>query len=42
MQVVGTFKTLITICLTAWHHDPAGINVQDDMIPEKYVFANCA
>lgn len=42
MEVAGTFKTLITGCLTAWDHDPVGINVQDDMIPEKYVLANCA
>jgi len=31
------FKTLITNCLTAWDHNPVGINVQDDVIPEKYV-----
>jgi hypothetical protein len=37
VEVVGTFKTLITSCLTAWDHDPIGINVQDNAIPEKYV-----
>jgi hypothetical protein len=42
MEAVGTFKTLITTWLTTCCHDPEDSNVQDDMIPEKCVFANCA